>query len=644
MVNLYHKHSLVLHSSLIERARYLPLPAQGPQKTAHTQQHVNMELESIRFDSLKELKKWNSTPRGPLDAFLIPRVALSRRHSTDSHRVMVVHDYKNGYQQGEDGSPMGSFPHRNGRHYMLQFPSLVDIFVYFSHHRVTVPPVPWVNSLHRLGIPVLGTLIFEDDELDDLLERDGDTFVFVDILMNLTRNYRFDGWLINVETALQHSAPEELLSFVSSLRSALKCTIPHSQVIWYDSFVTEKNRIWYQNGVNEHNYDHFENTDLFLTNYWWDESSLKSNVKNIGSLGLRKLFVGVDVWGRGDTVGKGGLDIGTSLDSLRVYQSNVGLFAPAWTYEKNIDDFDANDKQFWIGGSTEEFPMGGVSMYVSERSAPCFVYGRSVGFFTTFSQGQGHFFNVCGHKVYNRHWVEKSIQSSTPMHLNRLIVNYTDAFIGGSCLEVHYTLEHTSFNLFKLHMEVTSDVVISIGYKQLEFTQDQISQLEVSYYIERRYKSVTKVKSGKVALPLRNITTWKEITTKFPLPKLGPHEHCIISDISIRLVEYQAHLSQSWVLLPQNRQRLLLGYMVITDADNDDTLPVTRLKKKDMEDKQVLCTWPQYENVHCWLVYVNTMFVRVSNSPHAFGARGDKIRVDTLTRFGIVLRGIDLFV
>lgn len=32
----------------------------------------------------------------------------------------------------------------------------IDIFVYFSHHMVTVPPVGWTNTAHRHGVCVLG--------------------------------------------------------------------------------------------------------------------------------------------------------------------------------------------------------------------------------------------------------------------------------------------------------------------------------------------------------------------------------------------------------------------------------------------------------------------------------------------------------
>lgn len=34
----------------------------------------------------------------------------------------------------------------------------IDVFVYFSHHTVTIPPVGWTNAAHRHGVCVLGEL------------------------------------------------------------------------------------------------------------------------------------------------------------------------------------------------------------------------------------------------------------------------------------------------------------------------------------------------------------------------------------------------------------------------------------------------------------------------------------------------------
>lgn len=36
----------------------------------------------------------------------------------------------------------------------------VDIFVYFSHNFITIPPVGWINQAHKHGVPILGKQIY----------------------------------------------------------------------------------------------------------------------------------------------------------------------------------------------------------------------------------------------------------------------------------------------------------------------------------------------------------------------------------------------------------------------------------------------------------------------------------------------------
>jgi mannosyl-glycoprotein endo-beta-N-acetylglucosaminidase len=53
------------------------------------------------------------------------------------------------------GAPLGE-----DSFYQLHW-SLVDIFCYFSHHLVSIPPVGWINTAHRTGVSVIGTFITE---------------------------------------------------------------------------------------------------------------------------------------------------------------------------------------------------------------------------------------------------------------------------------------------------------------------------------------------------------------------------------------------------------------------------------------------------------------------------------------------------
>jgi endo-beta-N-acetylglucosaminidase D len=46
-------------------------------------------------------------------------------------------------------------------YYRPLFWSFVDVFVYFSHAFVTIPPPGWIAAGHAAGVPVLGTIITE---------------------------------------------------------------------------------------------------------------------------------------------------------------------------------------------------------------------------------------------------------------------------------------------------------------------------------------------------------------------------------------------------------------------------------------------------------------------------------------------------
>ncbi|ORZ32493.1 glycosyl hydrolase family 85-domain-containing protein [Catenaria anguillulae PL171] len=89
-------------------------------------------------------------------------------------KLMVCHDMMGGYTM-EDGAPNGfasaeaTQPARTTA-FTVHHTALIDSFIYFSHHRVTVPPPQWTNLAHQCGSLSLGTLIFEwAESLSDLM-------------------------------------------------------------------------------------------------------------------------------------------------------------------------------------------------------------------------------------------------------------------------------------------------------------------------------------------------------------------------------------------------------------------------------------------------------------------------------------------
>ena len=121
-----------------------------------------MEPVSRPIQSFPELDDW--IPGA--EPWNICRVPLAQRHlDSKKPKVLLCHDMAGGYHQ--DRFVQGVF---EAPSYRFQFWNLVDIFVYFSHTCVTLPPVVWVSAAHREGVRVLGNIITEGDfgELQNL--------------------------------------------------------------------------------------------------------------------------------------------------------------------------------------------------------------------------------------------------------------------------------------------------------------------------------------------------------------------------------------------------------------------------------------------------------------------------------------------
>lgn len=644
-------------------------------------------ITSKRFSNLIELEEWynDNSERNPLDAFRISRDCLSNYSRTretcdkSGSKVMVCHDFKGNYQEDEDDNPLGYFPHPSGQHYYIQFPSLVDLFIYFSHNRISIPPVSWINSLHRQAIPVMGTIIFEGtdyEETDRLLDKnENGEFKYVEILSDLAKHYGFDGWLMNIESHFTtYAKAQELLLFDEALKSRLHIVCPGSKLIWYDSFISGKNRTFYQNSVTEWNYDQYLTTDLFFTNYWWREEDLKKNLQNIGLQGVKqKLFVGVDVWGRGSKVGNGGFETGIAMNLLRKYSSNIALFAPAWTYENfEKENFVPNDRKFWIGDNTSDDFSDPVSRYVSHYTTPMYIKDQNVKFYTNFSVGEGSKFRVFAHTVFKNNWVNSNLQLPIPVieKDKSLEISHKDAFNGGSSLKVSYKnsiLNERNSNIFPLfnfkNDIFSNNLNVSLSFKYLtEVPNNSTFQLEITFYIERRYRSITRVRDGKFKLPLSFTNkNWKYIETTFALPRLQTREHFVLESVQVRWIDDTDELgssmndtddnTDSWVMITGNGDsnvvhEISVGDLLIEGIKNEVNVNhIAEITKKlKIDDRKLLVSWKDNDDVLYWIIYVNAEFLGTSMTPMWVVQRRDKLRVDIFTRSGKLIKGEDIFI
>jgi endo-beta-N-acetylglucosaminidase D len=274
-----------------------------------------------------------------------------------------------------------------GHTYRIENFSGCDIFVYFSHNRVTIPPLSWINACHTNGTRILGTIItewkdgeaanelllraYEDKDKNTTLNR---TCTLAYKLANIAKYYGFDGWLINIEAPLTvvGSEEESVLTEISKLCTFLKDLTEqvHSVigdqglVIWYDSIDSKTGSVHWQSELNASNQIFLEQCDGIFLDYHWNESKIQQTATLAKSLGRsRDVFLGADIWGRGSFGGEGfrGARIAARVvkDTSASIIDNTSplsfaLFGPAWSYEsqggsKSIERFRTLEEKLWWG-------------------------------------------------------------------------------------------------------------------------------------------------------------------------------------------------------------------------------------------------------------------------------------------------------
>jgi hypothetical protein len=194
--------------------------------------------------------------------------------------------------------------------------SYIDIFTYFSHSRVSIPPAATIQAAHMNGVEVLGTLIceWETGYLDTkrlIAGKEGDKAYYSKRLIEIASRCCFEGWLVNIEHSMNKEEVIELAAWLKQFKSLANEV--GQKIVWYDSVINTGELKW-QSCVNEKNSIFFDSCDYFFTDYHWKLSNLETSYLSCKGE-FNKVMVGIDVWGRG-CYGGGGWNTPVALKAI----------------------------------------------------------------------------------------------------------------------------------------------------------------------------------------------------------------------------------------------------------------------------------------------------------------------------------------
>ncbi|XP_057717426.1 cytosolic endo-beta-N-acetylglucosaminidase [Corythoichthys intestinalis] len=449
-------HQPVDFHSIHEVISYLPSPLPVKHYDPDTTEPISFSLQT-----LDELLGWKQTEVKHFNIAVVPLAPRQPPLSSCLHRTLVSHDMMGGYL--DDRFVQGTAAEAPYAFYHWQY---IDIFNYFTHNLVSIPPAVWTNAAHKHGVLVLGTFITEWTDgaatCEAFLNEERYREV-ADKLVQLSYYYGFDGWLINIENTLSDTAVKTTPLFLRYLTNQMHQQVPGSMVLWYDS-VIENGELKWQNELNQTNRFFFDACDGFFTNYNWTSQNLEWMADYSHANGRKAdIYVGVDVFARGEVVG-GMFETHKALEIIRKYNFSAAIFAPGWVYEtKEKTELRHNQDKFWA--------LLKNYLYIHRPA-------MSLPFVSSFCQGFGNAVYWKGKHETKKNWFNLTAQEIQPWYYHEQLEGRgwiqsracsEDAWNGGCSLLIDGLIPaiRTSpvcAKIFSIHVPL-SEALVSFVYK-----------------------------------------------------------------------------------------------------------------------------------------------------------------------------------
>ncbi|KAH7943208.1 hypothetical protein HPB52_006520 [Rhipicephalus sanguineus] len=381
--------------------------------------------EVAPLTTLNELLEYKEEP---LLCAVEPLSEAIERGKPGDPRTIFCHDMDGNYK--EDRFIHGTDEAHGYRFHHWQ---VIDTFIYYSHHMVTIPPPGWISAAHRHAVKVLGTFILGEDgtKTVNTIRCSGLASQVAAQLANVARVGRFDGWLISIGCKMDPSWIPFLENMLQSITEETHKAVPGSLVIWYDAVDVDGNAKPH-NELNEKNTCFFDLCDGIFLNFCWTEDLLLSSARVAGN---RKadVYAGVDVYAR-ETSYPGGYDMYKAVQLARRCGLSAAVFGAGWVYEtQDQKNFAANQRRLWA------LPEDCCSQWRV----------TALPLSTTFCEGCGTSLYNQGQVVKPAPWFDLSKQQLQPRDQGTnlcggggsAILSTMTSYTGGGCLLLKYCPE-----------------------------------------------------------------------------------------------------------------------------------------------------------------------------------------------------------
>jgi endo-beta-N-acetylglucosaminidase D len=307
----------------------------------------------------------------------------------------------------------------------------VDVLTWFASP-VGIPCRPWVETAHRNGVKVIGTVFTDRAGFVALCQKDAaGNYIGAQKLVDVASYYGFDGWFFNEESPVTTAEATELRNLLKRLQVIKPAGM---EIHWYDAMVPSGS-VAYQNALNANNQVLLQEgttrvSDAMFTNYFWaGAANINTSVATANAIGRDpfEVYMGADLWpGRSNQslfANSTWIDNYYTNGNLAQPKLSFGLFAPNLTYNGGLSNFSTDptdyvnfyraEQRLFAGNdldvtTTDASGWKGFGYYLPVRSVI-----NTLPFNTYFSVGQGKNFANNGEQVVKA-WTDMAKQSIMP--------------------------------------------------------------------------------------------------------------------------------------------------------------------------------------------------------------------------------------